>query len=168
MTPSSVLDPGTIQLWLTALYEAIKVPKGSEKQKTYGHCRDNGVAAVGKIIKTHSTIFDPRPALTLWIHLLPLRHDKDEGMVQNELLADIMMSQPDLILGANKVANLQKVLNIYGEIAGNKKLYNEQVSKKIRDHINQLKGDQFFNENLAVIMAGVSEKHKENIQNFMK
>ena len=100
--------------------------------------------------------------------MLPLRHDKDEGMVQNELLADIMMSQPDLILGANKVANLQKVLNIYGEIAGNKKLYNEQVSKKIRDHINQLKGDQFFNENLAVIMAGVSEKHKENIQNFMK
>jgi hypothetical protein len=81
-------------------------------------------------------------------------------MAQNELLADIMMSQPDLILGTNKVANLQKVLSIYGEIAGNKRLYNEQVSKKIRDHINQLKGDQFFNENLGAIMSEVSEKQK--------
>lgn len=100
--------------------------------------------------------------------MLPLRHDKDEGMAQNELLADIMISQPDLILGGNKIINLQKVLSIYGEITGNKKLYNDKVSKKIRDHINQLKGDQFFNENVVTIMAGMTDKHKENIANFMK
>jgi hypothetical protein len=43
-----------------------------------------------------------------------LRHDKDEGMMQNELLADIMMSQPDLILSGNKITSLQKILSIYG------------------------------------------------------
>lgn len=89
-------------------------------------------------------------------------------MAQNELLADIMISQPDLILGGNKIINLQKVLSIYGEITGNKKLYNDKVSKKIRDHINQLKGDQFFNENVVTIMAGMTDKHKENFANFMK
>jgi hypothetical protein len=42
------------------------------------------------------------------------------------------------------------------------------VSNKIKGHINQLKGDQFFNENLGTIMAGMTDKHKENIANFMK
>jgi hypothetical protein len=28
-TPSSVLDSATIQVWLQALYEAVKLPKGS-------------------------------------------------------------------------------------------------------------------------------------------
>lgn len=35
-----------------------------------------------------------------------------------------MTSQPDSILGNQRVENIQKVLGIYGEITGNKKLYN--------------------------------------------
>ena len=146
-TPSSVLDVPTINLWLQALYEAVKVPQGSEKEKAYGHCRDNGVAAVGKIIKAHASVFDATPAITLWIHFLPLRHDRDEGFVQSELLVDIMRTQPQLILGANKIAGLQKVLSIYGEITcGNvkNKLYNDTVAQKIKEHIAELKGDPFF------------------------
>ena len=126
------------------------------------------MAAVGKIIKAHISIFDPRPALSLWIQLLPLRHDKDEGMFQNELLADIMISQPDLIIGGNKTAGLQKVLSIYGEITGNKKLYNDGVSLKIKAHIVQLKGDHYFIENMNAIWEGLTPKHRENIANFMK
>ena len=76
-TPTAVLNQDTLQMWLQALYESIKVPKGSEKEKTYGHCRDNGVAAIGKIVKVHASVFDPRPALSLWINYLPLRHDKE-------------------------------------------------------------------------------------------
>ena len=75
-TPVAVMNVDTIQLWLQALYDAVKIQKGSEKEKTYGHCRDNGVAAIGKIVKAHVTIFDSRPALSFWIHFLPLRHDK--------------------------------------------------------------------------------------------
>jgi hypothetical protein len=43
-----------------------------------------------------------------------------------------MQQQPNLILGADKVGNIQKVLDIYGEITGNKKLYNDAVEKKIK------------------------------------
>jgi hypothetical protein len=66
-------------------------------------------------------------------------------MTQNELLVDIMQQQPDLIIGTNKIEGLQKVLGIYGEITSNKKLYNDVVGKKIKDHILLLKGDHFFN-----------------------
>ena len=48
------------------------------------------MASIGKIIKAHATQFDPRLAVNFWIHCLPLRHDKDEGMMQNELLLDIV------------------------------------------------------------------------------
>lgn len=90
-TPSNILNADTIQLWLNALLEAVKIPKGNEKEKTYGHCRDNGIAAIGKIIKAHFAIFDPVPYLAIWHKFLPLRHDKDEGMVQNELLVTLCL-----------------------------------------------------------------------------
>lgn len=90
-TPNNVLNTESIQIWLNALIESIKIPKGSEKEKTYGHCRDNGVAAVGKIIKAHSNLIDPIPYIAIWIRFLPLRFDKDEGLVQNELLVIILL-----------------------------------------------------------------------------
>lgn len=35
-----------------------------------------------------------------------------------------MTSRPDFILGENRLEGIKKVLSIYGEITGNKKLYN--------------------------------------------
>jgi hypothetical protein len=89
-------------------------------------------------------------------------------MVQNELLIDIMREQPDLILGANKVEGLQKVLSIYGDITGNKKLYNDTISIKLKEHVNLLKGDPFFNENLNGIWQALTEKQRTNLTDFMK
>lgn len=43
-----------------------------------------------------------------------------------------MQNQPNLILGTDKIANIQKVLDIYGEIAGHKKFYNDIVQKKMK------------------------------------
>lgn len=158
----------TINLWLQALYAAVKVAKGSEKEKTYGHCRDNGVAAIGKIIKAHSSVFDSRPAIGFWIHFLPLRHDKEEGMVQNELLTDIMREQPDLILGNAKLEGLQKVLAIYGDISANKKLYNDTIALKIKNHVALLKGDPFFLENVNAIWQSLSQKQRDSLTEFVK
>ena len=95
-------------------------------------------------------MFDPRLALSFWVHFLPLKHDKEEGMVQNELLIDIMREKPDLLL-TNKLAGLQRVLAIYGDITSNKKLYNETISAKLREQVSALKGDPFFQENAGVI-----------------
>ena len=82
-TPTTAVAPDTISIWLNALIESIKIPKGFEKERTYGHCRDNGVASIGKILKAHWNIIDVKPYLTLWIRFLPLKHDKEEGMAQN-------------------------------------------------------------------------------------
>ena len=48
---------------------------------------------------------------------------------------DIMREQPDLILGSDKLSGIQKLLSIYGDIAGNKKLYNEAVAAKLKDQV---------------------------------
>lgn len=79
-----------------------------------------------------------------------------------------MQQQPSLILGTDKVGNIQKVLDIYGEITGNKKLYNDVVEKKIKEHILVMQADAFFKENIAAIWGGIKEKHRENLTNFMK
>ena len=65
-------------------------------------------------------------------------------MIQNELLLDIMREQPDMIYGTNQLAGLQKVLAIYGDITGNKKLYNDAISLKLKEQVSLLKGDPFF------------------------
>ena len=81
---------------------------------------------------------------------------------------DIMTSQPDYILGNEIIENTQKVLSIYGEITGNKKLYDEKIAAKIKAHILAMQGDSFFNENIGKIWGGISEKCRENLTSFMK
>lgn len=62
---------------------AIKIPKGSEKEKSYGHCKDNAVAAMGKFIKHHSENFDIVDYIATWFSCLPLKHDKPEAILQH-------------------------------------------------------------------------------------
>ena len=89
-------------------------------------------------------------------------------MGQNELLLDIMREKPDMILGANKLAGLQKVLTIYADITGNKKLYNDSISTKLKDQVNLLKGDPFFMENATAIWQSMTQKQRDNLTDFMK
>ena len=79
-----------------------------------------------------------------------------------------MNSQPDLIWGEDKLANTQKVLSIYGEIAFNKKLQNEVVLKKMKDNLMAMQGDQFFAANITAIWSGILDKHKESLNELMK
>lgn len=79
-----------------------------------------------------------------------------------------MTSRPDFILGENRLEGIKKVLSIYGEITGNKKLYNETVATKLKQHIQALNADPFFSQNVQQIWGGISEKHRENLTSFMK
>ena len=89
-------------------------------------------------------------------------------MVQNELLLDVMREQPDMILGANKLQGLQKVLAIYGDITGNKKLYNDTIKLKLKEQVSLLKGDQFFQENAGAIWTSLTQKQRDHLTEFMK
>ena len=75
-TPLTVVNSETVRIWLEALYNAVKQPKGSVREKIYGPCRDSGVAAIGKIIKTHASVFNPRMAICFWIHFIPLKFNR--------------------------------------------------------------------------------------------
>lgn len=85
-TPAGVMSPDALQNYLNHLINAAKVPKGAEKEKSYGHCKDNAVAAVGKFIKKHNETFDISNYVAAWFSFLPLRHDKPEAILQHELL----------------------------------------------------------------------------------
>ena len=100
----------------------MQIVKGSEKAKVYGSCRDNAVASIGKIVKCHGGSFDPKPVLKAWLQYLPLRSDKQEGILQHDFLADIMLQSPDLLLSnpAESLQTLTKILCIYGDIIDTK------------------------------------------------
>jgi hypothetical protein len=79
-----------------------------------------------------------------------------------------MVSSPDFILGANRLEGINKVLSIYGEITGNKKLYNETVAAKLKQHLQMINSDPFFSQNSQHIWGAISEKHRENLTSFLK
>jgi hypothetical protein len=78
-----------------------------------------------------------------------------------------MTSSPDHILGNNRIEGIQRVLAIYGEITGNKKLYNPAIAQKLKAHILALNSDPAVSGNMA-IWNGISEKQRENLTAFMK
>ena len=89
-TPVRSVTPDLVLSWLQGLIEASKMAKGSEKEKTYGHCRDNAIASLGKVIKTQGGVAEGnmtvRPYIDVWLTFLPLKYDKPEAIVQHELL----------------------------------------------------------------------------------
>ena len=69
------------------------------KQTQFHHARDNGVAALGKILKYQSASIDPPQLVPFWLGLMPLTHDMEEAKDQNEFLADTFLRDPKAILG---------------------------------------------------------------------
>lgn len=62
-----------------------------------------------------------------WFSFLPLKFDKPEALIQHELLIDIMINKPELILTSTleqQLKNLIKVYHVYGNILNNHKLHN--------------------------------------------
>jgi len=49
-TPSNEFKPYAEAL-LKALVDCHNIPKGDEKEKVYGHAKDNAISSIGKIIK---------------------------------------------------------------------------------------------------------------------
>ena len=86
---------------LEGVVKSLQCVKGeNDSDKQYGHCRDNSIAALGKIIKAQSeSIGAELPgALQTWLNLLPLRHDKPEAIIQHAFLAELVQFNGLLIL----------------------------------------------------------------------
>ena len=49
----------------------------AQTQKIYGHCQDNCVAVIGKILKKFNKHFDLKFLYDKWLEVLPLKYDKE-------------------------------------------------------------------------------------------
>lgn len=79
---------------LQALKDSLAIPQGEEKTKVYGHTRDNSIAAIGRILKNHSDKIDSTVVLNLWLSLLPLKFDKNEGFICHAMLVELVNINP--------------------------------------------------------------------------
>ena len=79
-----------------------------------------------------------------------------------------MRRQPELILGSNKLSGIQKVFGIYGDIAGNQKIYNEEIRAKMKEQVCLMKGDPFFREHENTIWQSLTRQQKESLANFIQ
>lgn len=76
------------------------VKEKKSKQTQYYHARDNAVAALGKVLKFQSNCVDINNLIPYWMGQMPLTHDMEEAKDQNSFLADSMLRNMSVILGA--------------------------------------------------------------------
>mmetsp|Transcript_23584 Transcript_23584/g.3906 ORF Transcript_23584/g.3906 Transcript_23584/m.3906 type:complete len:89 (-) Transcript_23584:113-379(-) len=63
-----------------------------------------------------------------WAKLLPLRFDKPEGKEAHDLLADLCISNPDMVYGAD-LSNLKHVVWMFADILEGKTVQEETLPK---------------------------------------
>jgi hypothetical protein len=102
---------------LTAVSNVIKLPIEKSLTKTdrenLKFARDNAVSALGKVIKYHGQEFQSEldNLIDFWVNSLPITQDKEEGKICNKFLLDILMKEPNKVLGpGNK--NLGQIIII--------------------------------------------------------
>ena len=102
---------------LTAVSNVIKLPIDKSLTKTdrenYKFAKDNAVSALGKIIKYHGQEYPAEldSLIDFWVNSLPITQDKEEGKICNKFLLEILMKEPNKVLGpGNK--NLGQIIVI--------------------------------------------------------
>lgn len=106
---------------LAALKSAVEFPlddKTREKSKKmfkFSHARDNAVAAIGRVIKYQGQHQSTPQVTSTWLQLMPLTHDFVESKEQNQQLAEMVMANPQAVLGANYEA-LEHFVTVLGTI----------------------------------------------------
>ena len=83
---------------LESLGAAIQMQSGTQNKTTFKHAKDNAISSIGKIIKHQNANIDVAQTVTFWFQNMPLRSDKGEAKIQNDLLADILQNQAQLLL----------------------------------------------------------------------
>jgi hypothetical protein len=102
---------------LTALTNVIKLPIDKSLTKTdrenYKFAKDNAVSALGKIIKHHGQEFPTEldNLIDFWVNSLPVTQDKEEGKICNKFLLEILMKEPNKVLGSGN-KNLGQIIVI--------------------------------------------------------
>jgi hypothetical protein len=87
--------------------------QGDQDKEEYLNCKDNAISSLGKIIKQYADD-SMDDLLVYWIEHMPIKLDLEECKVMNQLLAELLVSKPDVLLG-DDLHRLPAVMEILGE-----------------------------------------------------
>ena len=151
-----------------AIINVINLPIDKKLKKTEKEnlkfARDNAVSALGKVIKYHGQEFpnELSTLIDLWINSQPIKKDKEEAKLNIKFLLDILMKEPNKVLGDNN-KNLGKITVILTE--GYKTdSTDEEMDKNIEQFATGIKNNNEFNN----ILLNTVKKQKEKLRNKMK
>jgi len=94
---------------------------------------DNMTSAIGKFIEADPALANEK-IVNEWFEQLPLKEDKDEGVLQGKILAKILVKEQyaqvkEMLVGAKKAAVLETLDKMIGE-EDYKKISDELVEAK--------------------------------------
>ena len=153
---------------VTVLISAINMPidknLSKDEKNAKQFAKDNGVSALGKILKYQGQSLgsDYENVFNLWINNLPIKQDDEEGLINNQFLMDILMKEPNKVLGIDN-KNLAQIIIILA------KAYNSEMSDELLDtNIEQfalgVKNNKEYNE----ILMNLVQKQKGKTLNRIK
>ena len=146
---------------INAITNVIKMPIDKSLKKTdrenLKFARDNAVSALGKLIKYHGQEFpdELNNLLDFWVNSMPITQDKEEGKINNKFLLDILMKEPNKVLGqGNK--NLGQIIIILAK-GYNTDTTDKEMDKNIESFAEGIKN----NPEYAAILKSTVEKQKK-------
>ena len=153
---------------INAVVNVINLPIDKKLSKTdkenLKFARDNAVSALGKVIKYHGQEFpnELNSLIDIWINAMPIKQDKEEAKINNKYLLDILMKEPNKVLGENN-KNLGKIIVALTEgyqTGGS----DDETDKKIEQFAQGVKNNNEYNN----ILIETAKKSKEKLQNKIK
>lgn len=92
-----------ILTWVDIAKQAYSLPKQDKNSKRcYGHCQDNCIAVIGKIIKRFNKLFDLKFLYMKWLEVLPLKFDAEENRIQMRFICETMEKEPEVFIDASQ------------------------------------------------------------------
>ena len=151
-----------------AIINVINLPIDKKLKKTEKEnlkfARDNAISALGKVIKYHGQEFpnELNSLLDLWVNSMPIKKDKEEAKINIKFLLDILMKEPNKVLGDN-FKNLGKVIVILTE-GYQTDSTDTDMDKNIEQFALGIKNNTEYNN----ILLNTLKKQKEKLRNKMK
>jgi importin-5 len=145
------------------LEAAITLPPG-KSIKSHGNARDNAIASVGKLIKYQSSSLNLNAVVPAWLNLLPLKFDKIECKVINDLITDLLLDKPAILLGEN-YENLKHVTFLLID-ALDTKFIKETTVPKVKEFFNRLQNLQI--NQVTQVWAQLNDSQKEKLSSLVK
>jgi hypothetical protein len=148
---------------LENLDKTINIKSDEDDEFEMGHCRDNAIASLGKVIVHQgNTIQNLEQWINRWIEYLPLRYDDEEGTIHHEMFCNALISKPDLFLGKN-YSHLFNLLRI------NTTIFKSKFSNsKVDELVVKITKELMLNSQIKDLIENGISILSENLQNKFK